>query len=53
MIDTQYSNYKRVVFIDTEVGNSEELANYSNEVAKYIKVDYQEQHPSWKDGYAT
>ncbi len=46
MIDTQYSNYKRVVFIDTEVGNSEELANYSSEVAKYIKVDYQEQQGS-------
>ena len=43
MIDTQYSNYRRVVFIDTEVGNSEELANYSSEVAKYIKVDYQKQ----------
>lgn len=46
MIDTQYSNYKRIVFIDTEVGNSEELANYSIEVAKYIKVDYQEQQGS-------
>lgn len=46
MIDTQYGNYQRVVFIDTGVGNSEELAKYSNEVAKYIKVDYQEQQGS-------
>ncbi|HWQ40733.1 MAG TPA: DUF1638 domain-containing protein [Desulfosporosinus sp.] len=46
MIDTQYSNYQRVVFIDTGVGNSEELAKYSSEVAKYIKVDYQERQGS-------
>lgn len=46
MIDTQYSNYKRVVFIDTGVGNREELTNYSSEVANYIKVDYQEQQGS-------
>jgi len=46
MIDTQYSNYQRVVFIDTEVGNSKELANYSSEVAMYIKADYQEQRGS-------
>jgi len=43
MIDTQYGNYQRVLFIDTGVGNSEELAKYSSEVAKYIKVDYHEQ----------
>ncbi len=46
MIETQYSNYQRVVFIDTGVGNSEELAKYSSEVAKYIKVDYQEKQGS-------
>ena len=43
LIDTQYSNYQRVVFIDTGVGNTKELVDYSREVAKYIKVDYQEQ----------
>lgn len=48
MIDAQYSNYQRVVFIDTGVGNSEELAKYSSEVAKYIKVDYQKQLGSWR-----
>jgi len=46
MIDTQYGNYKRVVFIDTNVGNSKDLAEYSSEVAKYIKVEYQEQKGS-------
>jgi len=46
MIDTQYSNYKRVVFIDTGVGNTDELVKYSGKVAKYIKVDYQVQKGS-------
>ena len=46
IIDTQYSNYQRVVYIDTGVGNREELAEYSSEVAKYIKVAYQEQQGS-------
>jgi hypothetical protein len=42
IIETQYHNYQRLVFIDTGVGIIEELAMYSREVAKYIKVDYQE-----------
>lgn len=46
IIDTQYCNYQRVVLIDTGVGNIKELAMYSSEVAKYIKVDYQEQRGS-------
>ncbi|MDO0823726.1 DUF1638 domain-containing protein [Desulfosporosinus nitroreducens] len=46
MIDSQYSNYQRVLFIDTGVGNREELAKYSSEVAKYIKADYQERQGS-------
>lgn len=46
MIDTQYSKYQRVVYLNTGVGNSEELAMYSREVAKYIKLAYQEQQGS-------
>ena len=46
IIDTQYSNYQRVVFIDSNVGNIKELAEYAENVAKYIKVAYQVQKGS-------
>ena len=46
MIDTQYSHYQRVVFIDTGVGNIDELVHYSKQVALFINVDYQERQGS-------
>jgi len=35
-----------VVFIDNKVGNVKELTDYAENVAKYIKVDYQVQKGS-------
>lgn len=46
LINSQYANYQRVVFIDTGVEKMESCLAYSKRVADFIKVPHEERHGS-------
>lgn len=46
MIDTQYKHYKRVVYINTGVGNYKDLTEYAQRVANYLNVACEERKGS-------
>ncbi|MBC2726291.1 MAG: DUF1638 domain-containing protein [Desulfosporosinus sp.] len=46
IIDTEYHNYKRLVFIDTEVGDRATLINYSKQAADFMGAKFVEKKGS-------
>jgi len=48
IIDTEYQHYKKLVFIDTGVGDYENLIDHSKQVAEFMGAVYEEKKGSCK-----
>jgi len=46
IIDTEYHHYKRLLFIDTGVGNHENLMKHSKQVAEFMGASFEERKSS-------
>ena len=46
IIDTEYRHYKRLVFIDTGVGNYESLVEHSKQIAEFMGATFEERKSS-------